>query len=283
MTRKPAVAGLFYEKEFNKLNNQINECFLSEFGPKFLPKKERKSKIKAVIVPHAGYLYSGPCAAHAYKEIAESDFPETFILIGPNHTGIGYNSVLKQNMQTPFGIVNIDLELANNIIKNTNLTDDRSSHLKEHSLEVQLPFLQFASKNNLKNLKIVPIVLGHCNPKEIAKGIKKAIKGKNVTIIISSDFIHHGVNFDYYTFHEKISENVKKLDAEAFEFIKNKDIQGFINFIEKTGATICGLFPILVLMELVDYEKVKILSHYTSTDISKDDNICVDYISALFR
>ena len=282
MTRKPAVAGLFYESDFNKLEEQIKSAFLSKFGPGSFPSKEKEGKIKAMIVPHAGLSYSGPAAAFAYKALAESNLPSTFVLIGPNHTGMGYDSILMEDMRTPFGDVQIDVDLAKEIVENTPLVADDMAHLKEHSLEVQLPFLQMIVG---KELKIVPIVLGMPDTKRIAESLKKVLENKDVCIIVSSDFVHYGYNYDYVPFKENIRENITKMGEKAFEFIKSLDAEGFKNFVEGTGATICGRYPIELLLRLMEKESVEVelLAHYNSGDISGDYSNCVDYMGIIMK
>jgi MEMO1 family protein len=280
MVRKAMYAGSFYALNFDQLEMQIKDCFLKGPG---LPKKQDKFKpfIKGIISPHAGYMYSGRAAAFVYKEIFESEKTDTFILIGPNHTGLGYNSILLESFETPFGIVNIDLEFSKALLKETNLSDDSLAHLKEHSLEVQLPFLQFVSKK----IKIVFLVVSDCDYEKIGRAIKNIAKEQNkkITVIASSDFIHHGYSYGFTKFNENISENVKKLDKEVFNFIKNNDSKGFVDFVNKEGLTICGYYPIAIMLNAINFSNVEILSHYTSADISGDEQFCVDYIAAVFR
>ncbi len=278
MVRKPVVAGLFYADNFNALEHQVKGCFIEGSG---LPEKKHEGKIKAAISPHAGLPYSGKAASHVYKKIAESELPDTFIIIGPNHTGLGYDSVLIDNMETPFGEVKVDIELAKEIVKETPLLLDSMSHVREHSVEIQLPFLQFVARD----FKIVPIVISHIDYKKVGEGIKKAVKNlkRDVCVIASSDFIHHGYNYGFAPFKENISENVKEADKKAVELILKKDPENLMKFVEESGATICGIGPILILLNAVDFEKAELLEQYTSTDISGDEDSCVDYIGMIMK
>ena len=199
MTRKPVVAGTFYESDFNKLNKQIEECFNSKNGPGDLPVKRGKKIIKAVIVPHAGYQYSGPCAAWAYKEIAEAKLPDLFIIIGPNHHG-NVSGLSLQDWKIPFGFVKVDRNFAEVLMKNSGLKTNEDYHNLEHSIEVQLPFLQYATKDIMTEVRILPILLSNdIDYKKLAKDIKKTLKEtkKEVIFIISSDFTHYGSNYRY--------------------------------------------------------------------------------------
>ena len=286
--RKPIVAGQFYEEDFNNLNKQIIECFESKKGPGALPINKRNGFVLGVIVPHAGYLFSGPCAAWSYKEIAESEFPDLFIIIGPNHSGIGRTSTILDDWETPFGIVKADKEFGKKLINNSSIVEDATAHRHEHSIEVQLPFLQFVSKDHLKDLRFIPITIGfNQNVKEIASEIKKTIEesGKKVCIIASSDFTHYGFSYGYVPFSTNIKENIQKLDNGAINFIKALDSDGFLNYVKVKEATICGAVPIAILIELMKNkaEKVNLMQYYTSADIMGDYNNAVGYASIIFK
>jgi len=139
--RTPAVAGMFYPKEKEKLKESIRQCFVHPFGPGAFPPSDNKKKIYGVICPHAGYMYSGPIACHSFYAISSKP-TELFIIIGPNHWGIGCNVATMKDCdwETPLGLVQVDSESAIEIAEIAEL--DFFSHVKEHSLEVQIPFLQ---------------------------------------------------------------------------------------------------------------------------------------------
>lgn len=285
MTRQASVAGSFYEADFNKLEQQIKDCFYSELGPGDLPTRRTENKIKAVIVPHAGYAYSGPCAAWAYKRIAESKFPDTYILIGPNHQGKG-SSISIEDWKTPIGLIKNNKDLTREISEKTGIPINESNHASEHSIEVQLPFLQFASKDNLKNLKIIPITLSHdIKITEFANNLAKTINefNKEVVLIISSDFTHYGRNYGYIPFEEEPQKKIKEMDLKAIKAIKNNDLKGFLDHIEETQSTICGQIPIIVLMQTLKEYLAKLEMYYTSTQISDDLKNSVSYASITFK
>ena len=101
-------------------------------------------------------------------------------------------------------------------------------------------------------------------------------------IIASSDFIHYGLNYGYMPFRDNVKENLTKLDIKAFEFIRNKDPEGFLKFTEESGATICGKYPIAILLDAIEGD-AELLCHYSSGDIVNDYRSCVDYMSIIFR
>ena len=286
--RKPIVAGQFYESDFDSLNRQIIECFESKKGPGALPINRRDGLVLGAVVPHAGYFFSGPCAAWSYKEIAESGFPDLFVVIGPNHSGLGRTSTILDDWETPFGVVRADKEFGKMLVSKSCIVEDETAHLHEHSIEVQLPFLQFVSRDNLKKLRFIPITAGFdCNVNEIASGIKKTIQesNKKICIIASSDFTHYGFSYGYVPFSANVKENMQKLDNGAISFIKSLDSRGFLEYINRKQATICGAVPIAVLIELMKgkAKKVNLMQYYTSADIIGDYNNAVGYASIIFR
>jgi len=196
--------------------------------------------------------------------------------------------ILLDDFQTPFGLVKVDKDFANALMKNSSLEENRRAHLEEHSIEAQLPFLQFVEKDYLKHLKILPIVVDYtCDYKELANAIKKTIQesGKSVRIIASSDFAHYGESYGFVPFAANIKDNLTALDNKAADFIKKLDSKGFLDYLQKTGATICGAMPIAVLIEILKdkAKKIKVLQHYNSGDISRDYSTCVDYLSIIFE
>jgi hypothetical protein len=279
--RKQAVAGSFYEASFEALDKQIRQCFLSKLGPGELPVTKRKGKIIGAICPHAGYAFSGPCAAWAYKEIAEATFPDLFIIIGPNHYGGEGSCTTLEDFETSLGTVAVDKSFARRLI-DYNLVVDQESHAAEHSIEVQLPFLQFANKDYLNSIRFFPILVSsNANYKKLGLAIKEAVidSNKNVCIIASSDFTHYGHNYGYVPFSTDVKKRMYELDAGAINFIKNLDAEGFLNYCYETGATICGQLAIATLLKSVKAKSVRLLHYYTSGDVLGDYRNAVGYAS----
>jgi hypothetical protein len=285
MPRKPIVAGQFYEDSFDKLDRQITQSFESDFGPATTPNRRENKDIFGIISPHAGYAFSGPCAAWGFKEIAESEFPDTYIILGLGHSGQS-SSVSLQDWETPIGLVKNDTILSQKII-DKGIPNDEKAHSTEHSIEVQLPFLQFASKDNLNNLNIVPIIVSE-DYKEIAKIIKQALEETNTKacFIASSDFTHYGFNYGFMPFMRDVKENLYNLDRLAIEEIKKLSSESFLDYIKETNATICGKYPISCLIELANLyqkNKVQLLRYYTSGDIVDDYSNAVGYASIMIK
>jgi AmmeMemoRadiSam system protein B len=266
MIRKPAVAGTFYEDDLKRLNAQIEECFHGV--------REANENVKAVISPHAGYTFSGKAAAHSFSKLPIAD---TYVIVGLSHQGFP-NCVSKADFQTPFGVLENDQYFTQELKFETN----EAAHNAEHSIEVQLPFLQHIHPE----AKIVPILVSdHKGVAEEIIRVCKEIKRK-IILIASSDFTHYGSNYDYIPFKDFVKKNMYKLDKEAIDFILKLDKQGFRSYIEKTGATICGKEPISVLLDyakLTGIKKARLLDYYTSGDVLGDYSNAVGYASIVFE
>ncbi|HSA77212.1 MAG TPA: MEMO1 family protein [Nitrosarchaeum sp.] len=273
--RTPAVAGMFYPNEKKELKKVINECFLHNFGPGKIPPSNIKKKIFGVICPHAGYVYSGPIACNSFYEIS-SDLPDLFIIIGPNHWGIGSSvaTMTDTKWETPLGEVEVDSEIAEEISKLTDVIEiDNFSHSREHSLEVQIPMLQEIAVN----FKIVPIALIN-QSKEIAIKVGSAVaqiaQKKKVMIIGSSDFTHYESN-----------EFAHKQDSALIEPILELDVDRFYDILHKKDISACGYGAIastMIACKEIGATKGELLKYATSGDISGDKSSVVGYGSIIF-
>lgn len=257
--RYAAVAGTFYAASREALLKQIESCYLHKLGPGKLPVyKKGLGKIKGAIVPHAGYAYSGPTAAWVYSKLA-ADFPETFVIMGPNHTGYGSGVALtKDTFQTPLGEVEVDIELADSLL-NTIIDNDPNAHRYEHSIEVQLPFLQYLTKE----FKFVPICMGiqdYKTAKEVGAGIKKSISSlkRKVVVLASSDFTHY----------EPRSEAERK-DKLAIQQILRLDSKSLYETVRRYSISMCGYGPVMAMLESIAGKSATLLKYSTSGDIEK--------------
>ena len=277
--REAIAAGQFYEDDKNKLKKQLEECFK---GLKY-----DKKKVYGVIAPHAGYSYSGKCAGFSYNQIRESN-ADIFLILGVNHTGLGSEfTTLMEDFETPLGIAEVDKEFGKELMKKfPGLKNDFTAHMNEHSIEAQLPFLQYI-KNDFKFLPVLVSTIDLHLIKKFAESVVEVSKElkKNAIIIASSDFTHYGENYGYVPFKEDIKENLYKLDNGAIEFILNLDINAFLRYINKTDATICGISPIIACIEIVKLlgaKKGVLLGYYTSGDVANDYENAVGYASISF-
>ena len=163
MTRMPVVAGKFYEGNEELLTKRIENCFLGKLGPGRLPEGNpgTSRNLKAVIAPHAGYMYSGMPAAHTYLNLYEDGKPNHIVILGPNHTGVGARlAVCNDGWETPLGQARFDSGLGAAIVQeNEFASNDCIAHSNEHSIEVQVPFLQYIFGPDVNFIPICVIIL----------------------------------------------------------------------------------------------------------------------------
>jgi MEMO1 family protein len=266
---------MFYAGTARELEEQIEWCYRHEIGPGTIPRVNSKGlrEIVAIVVPHAGYYYSGPVAAHAYKELADDGICDTAVILGPNHTGYGYPVSLwvGDGWSTPLGEVEIDKKLAQKLL-GTVIKADETAHIHEHSIEVQLPWLQYL----YKKIKIVPITM-LAQDLETARSVGKAISqaGDNSIIIASSDFTHY----------EPHSEAMEK-DSLVIESIVALDEEELYKRCERLGCTMCGYGPVasaIVAAKEMRAKKASLLKYATSGDTSGDFSRVVGYGSIVIR
>lgn len=277
--RKPYVANAFYAGTKQGLTEQIIQCFTHRFGPGQVPEPVSKGprKILGIVSPHAGYMYSGPVAANGFSQIARDGLPEVFVVLGPNHSGVGSGvSILTEGCwETPIGVTSIDSAVARKIQRTSSIMDiDESAHANEHSVEVQLPFVQFLYKDAAKFIPICMMMQDLETSREIAKSIVEQSKETDIFIVASSDFTH-------YEPHEIANQK----DKTAIDAIVNLDDAALNELGETNRVTMCGYGPITTLIaaaKLLGGVRAELLIHKTSGDITGDRSSVVGYSSIVF-
>jgi AmmeMemoRadiSam system protein B/AmmeMemoRadiSam system protein A len=271
-------AGSWYSSNPEVLKKQL-EGFLAN-----VKEKPTKENAAALILPHAGYRFSGQTAMFGIKQIMGRKYSRV-IIIGPSHRASLPNCASLPNAKfysTPLGKVPLDIEFIKKLSKSENFKILPQVHKYEHSVQMEIPLLQFG----LKNLKIVPIVIGQLNSEsaqKMAKILLSLIDDKTL-LVISSDFTHYGSNYGYVPFKDNVKENLKKLDMGAYELIAQKDYKGFINYLDKTRATICGRNSIgILLCMLPSNARAKLLNYSTSAEMTGDFSNSVSYMSIMFE
>ena len=274
--RRPYVAGSFYPRDPKRLRSDIESCFKHALGPGRLPAEGQKPRtITALICPHAGYVYSGPVAAHSYLALSEEKAPETAVILCPNHTGLGSAVSLMGEgyWETPLGRVKIDEDISKAIFKASGMIDmDESAHQHEHSIEVQLPFLQYIYGSSVN---IVPICMGFQDletSRNVGEAIAEASKNRSVVVIASTDMTHQEP--------QQSAERKDRLVLDAVEAMNEELVQEVVS---KNRITMCGYGPVsaaLVASKRLGADRAEILSYHTSGDITGDRGAVVGYASA---
>lgn len=261
MIRKSVVAGQFYPQTESSLNKILS---------KLTDSSSEKQEAKGVIMPHAGYIYSGSVAGLTISKVA---IKKTVVILGTNHTGKGepFSIMTKGSWATPIGEVKIDTEIAESILKESSLLrEDMAAHLYEHSIEVIVPFLKYLKKD----VTIVPIVISNGDiqeyqrfGKELADGFRKV--GRPALFIASTDFTHY-----------EPKEAAEEKDRLAIDAISVLDEASLFDTVRKRNISMCGVAPTCVLINAcknLGAKKAGLVKYKTSGDISGDYTSVVGY------
>jgi len=278
--RLPTQAGAFYAGTDESLKRQVENCFLHKLGPGKIPEiaKTGPRRIIGLVCPHAGYMYSGPVAAHAYYELALDGKPDVVVLFGPNHSGYGSAlAVMNEGFwRTPLGDVEIDGELANQVVRESRITDiDDSAHSFEHSIEVQLPFLQYLYGSEFKVVPICFLMQDLSSAREVGQAVAKVLAGKKGIVIASSDMTHY-----------ESQESAERKDKMVLEAVKAMDEAKLYSVIEAERVSACGYGPIAALMtaaKILGAKEAKLLCYKTSGDVIGDYSSVVGYAAVCFK
>jgi len=266
--RKPVVAGMFYPGTAPALRELI---------ARMVDVRVAKEDIFGAVLPHAGYVYSGQVAGAAVSRIR---FKDTFIIIGPNHTGLGkpFSIMAKGSWKTPLGEVPIDTDMAKRLISaSTYLSEDEDAFAEEHSIEVQLPFLQFFKKD----IKFVPIILAsYPDPEvyiEMGNQLARALSEteEKAVIIASSDMTHY---------QPKTTAQTK--DAHAIDAILALDPEELYRRVQEYDISMCGYAPAMVMLQaanVIGAAGAELVKYATSGDAIGDNASVVGYASILVR
>jgi MEMO1 family protein len=267
--RKSVIAGSWYPGNPSVLRKDIENYFNSVSGFKL------QEEIVGLIAPHAGYVYSGKVAANAYNLIREEKY-DAVIVVGPSHRVAfrGVSVFSRGGFETPLGIVPVAEELVGKI-KNLSriIADIPDAHFQEHSVEIQLPFLQVA----LGEFLFVPLVMGNQDAntcQELAHTIYEASHGKKVLIVGSSDLSHF---YNYNT--------AKKMDTIALEYLKNGDAAGLLRSLENGEVEACGGGPMataILVSHMMKADKAHLLKYANSGDVTGDKSSVVGYAAAAY-
>jgi len=272
---RSSLAGRWYPADAEVLSKQIAG---------FFEKAEVKpiDNVIAFILPHAGYQFSGQTAVFGLKTTDKKY--KRVIIIGPSHR-VPMEEVLSvprvTHYETPLGEIPLDVEFIDKLLEYSVFQNVPHTHKYEHSVQIEVPLLQY----HANDFELVPIVAGHCSFETINKAgiILKSLVDNETLVIASSDFVHYGRNYSYVPFTQDIPEQIKKLDMGAYEHIARLDSKGFLEYKQRTGATICGYVPIAILLSMLDKAvEAKLTNYNTSGALMGDFTNSVSYLSVAF-
>ncbi|MDF7808081.1 AmmeMemoRadiSam system protein B [Pontiellaceae bacterium B12219] len=271
---KSELAGQWYMDDPVHLRREVR-IYLDSVNPRSV------ENLIGLLLPHAGYRYSGRVAAQGIK-LLEGKTYKRVIVLGPSHKQALFDCASlpdATHFETPLGQIELDVEAIFNLRKREVFQSHPAAHTGEHSVGIQLPLLQEV----LSEFKLIPVVCGPLSEhssNEIAAGLLPLL-GAETLLVVSSDFTHYGKGFNYVPFEDNFEENIRRLDMGAFRLIEQKKRREFLQYIQNTGATVCGRNSIAILLTLLaDESEVQLLQYDTSGNLTDDWQHCVSYISA---
>ncbi|ASJ09959.1 hypothetical protein A3L12_00920 [Thermococcus sp. P6] len=288
--RYPAVAGSFYPPD-EELKEMLDRFFRD------LGEEGSERRITAGVAPHAGYVFSGFTASRTYKAIFEDGLPETFVIFGPNHTGMGSPIAVYPSgkWRTPLGDVEVDSEMSMAIARLSGVADlDEMAHRYEHSIEVQLPFIQYLAEKSGKEIRIVPITLG-IQDEEVSRDLGRAVfeaseeLGRDVVVIASTDMMHYGPMYGYVPFRARgddLPGRIKEWDFRVIRRVLDFDVEGTFRELREMNHTMCGpggVGAAIVFSRLKGAVEAELLHYTTSYEISRSTDAIVGYASIVMR
>lgn len=269
---KSSLAGTWYNGDANGLRAELASYFVKA-------EVEPSEEIVALVLPHAGYAYSGQTAACGVKSLGRSY--KRVVVIGPTHRlpmEDMFSVPRVTHYETPLGQVPLDVSFIEQLLKHPMFRNVPMAHQEEHSVQIEVPLLQY----KLGDFQLVPIVAGQCSYETVAKAaeILTSLIDADTLVVASSDFTHYGLRYQYIPFSKEVPENLKKLDMGAYEFIEKVDAQGFLTYRQHTGATICGCVPIAVVLQMLGEEtEAKLVQYTTSGELTGDYSNSVSYLA----
>ena len=254
--REAYHAGSWYTDDPRALAKQIGD-YLSNSE-----KLTQYNSLKSIIVPHAGYRFCGPTAGKSFININPSNF-DRVVILGPSHHEYFEACGLTpfENFETPFGNVKVDTNTVNKLLANKNLffTLPQTTDVKEHSIEMEMPFLKYIFDK--KDFSLVPIMVGHNDlmiNSEIGKALYDLYEDPKTLFVISSDFCHWGMNFGFTYYNKEFSsiwESTQDLDKQALDIISEMNSAKLDQYFKKTRNTICGRNPITIVLSIIENYK----------------------------
>ena len=243
----------------------------------------RREQVCAAIVPHAGYPFSGRIAAGVYQSIDPTQLKRVVVL-GPSHYVFLPNQISLQeatHFRTPLGEVPVDTAFVEQLRKLPFITYQARAHDREHSDQIQLPLIQSYLGPALPVVCLVCGQFGVAEAREAGAALRNLLDDQTL-VVVSTDFTHYGSNYDYVPFTQDIQKNIEALDMQIFAALAEKDLPEFHKRLERTGATVCGRDPLMLLLAMLPKQSVVTRTGYdTSGRMMHDEQNSVSYLGAI--
>ncbi|KAI3645395.1 hypothetical protein MP228_008323 [Amoeboaphelidium protococcarum] len=325
--RQDSHSGSWYLKDQNALSSQLNGWLDNQQSQLADASNNSEASVSGscvdvntlgLIGPHAGYSYSGRCASHGYSQLCRgmnSTQPLTIYVLGPSHYLYLQNRCALtqcQLLKTPLGTLRVNTEITEQLYNSKHFDLlSQSQDEEEHSIEMHLPYIVAAciragykcdADGVLENVSIVPIVVGHLDNKSVMDAYAfelsrcslnaQSLQSQQIRVIVSSDFCHYGKRFRYTPFKERIHSNIVQMDHDGMKLIENQDLDGFLSYLDTTGNTICGRYPICILLSWLNLVRdqdylaainVKFVNYDQSNECNDNNDSSVSYATATIQ
>jgi len=273
------LAGTWYPADAGELRAELED---------FLAERHDDPELCAMVVPHAGYRYSGKTAGTAYARVSRGRWRRA-VVIAPSHHHFFEGAAVfpGAGFETPLGRVLVDLDATRELTAARFFEATARPYAREHSLEIQLPFLQVIDPE----IRLVPVLIGAPLGSQVLAGIAPALRALDdgdTLFVVSSDFTHYGASFDYLPFPpegaEFVATELRRLDFGAIESVRRGNVEGFTRYIEETGITVCGRSPIAAFLHASGGRlEGDLVSYATSLDVTGDYEHSVSYAAIVFH
>lgn len=269
--RLPAVAGRFYPSDADSLKRSIEACFDSPLASGRPSRSTGRREIRGMMVPHAGYMASGPNAANSFRLLAEDGHPDAYVVIGPDHHGTcPVNTLCSDDFLTPLGRCSVHEEICSRLSRR--IPDVSDAQRYEHSIEVEVPFLQYVDPG----VMIVSVMMSDQSPSaavSLAESIREACEGYDVVFIASTDMSHYIAK-----------DEAGRLDSMVLDRIRAMDWEGMYRVVAENRITMCGYGPTAAVMMLCEGCTPSDLKHTDSYEaLGLNPESVVGYGTSVFR
>jgi MEMO1 family protein len=273
LLRRPAVAGQFYPSDPKELSELIDACYTHRLGPgRAPPANATDADFVAVVCPHAGYVYSGPVAAHSYLHVSSMRKPELIVVVAPNHYGIGsgVSTFSEGEWETPLGRMRVDAAASQKLTGLCEVVSiDPDAHRLEHSLEVQLPFLQRIFGDSVPFLPVSLVFQDPETTSALGEALAGVVKGKRAILVASSDLTHY-----------ESAASAREKDTALIQQVLKMNVDGFYSTLERFEVTACGYGAIATVMHAASalgLKKAELLKYASSGETTGDNLQVVGY------